>query len=478
MPGFERLSACELLAGYRARAFSPQEAVAALGRRIEALNPTLGAFTTLCLERALDEAARSTARYLRDGPLGRLDGVPLGVKDLYDTAELRTTYGSVLFADHTPSRDAEAVRRARAEGAIVVGKTQTHEFAWGISSVNPGMGTARNPWDLTRISGGSSGGSAVALAAELVPLALGTDTGGSIRIPSAFCGTVGLKPSYGRISTAGVFPLAHSLDHAGPMARTPGDAALLLAVTAGFDPADPSTAPVPRQALSARIEGSLAGVRVGLCPDLHPVRLASAVESAFGLAVETISELAGSLSEVELPEAARAYATYIPIQRAEALFAHRRAGLYPARRSEYGADVGCWLELATEVGLSDYLAASGERERLRAGFRRVFDEVDLLLTPVSASSPFSIDEETVMHFGERLALRELVLGYTVPQDLAGLPACAVRAGFDELGCPVGVQLTGPPWGEAMVLRGAQALFAATEELQRRRPGIAVEASRI
>jgi len=477
VPGFERLSAAELLAGYRTRAFTPQEAVEALGRRIEALNPTLAAFTTLCLERAQAEAALATARYLRDQPLGRLDGVPLGVKDLYDTEELRTTYGSLLFADHVPSRDAETVRRARAEGAIVVGKTQTHEFAWGITSVNRAMGTARNPWDPTRISGGSSGGSAVALAAELVPLALGTDTGGSIRIPSAFCGTVGLKPTYGRVSTEGVFPLARTLDHAGPMARTPADAALLLAVTAGLDPADPSTAQAPPGALSGRVDGSLAGVRVGLCPDLHPVRLAPALESAFALATETLAELAGRPTVVTLPEASQAYATYTVIQRAEALFVHRQAGLYPAHQAEYGADVRGWLELATEVDLSDYLAASAERERLRAGFRRVFAEVDVLLTPVAASSPLSIDETTVMHFGERLALRDLVLGYTVPQNLAGLPACAVRAGFDELGCPVGVQLTGPPWGEEIVLRAAQALFAASEELQRRRPGIAVEASR-
>jgi aspartyl-tRNA(Asn)/glutamyl-tRNA(Gln) amidotransferase subunit A len=420
---------------------------------------------------------RSTARYLRAAPLGRLDGLPLGVKDLYDTADLRTTYGSVLFADHVPARDAEAVRRARAEGAIVVGKTQTHEFAWGISSVNRGMGTARNPWDPTRISGGSSGGSAVALAAGLVPLALGTDTGGSIRIPSAFCGTVGLKPSYGRVSTAGVFPLARSLDHAGPMARTPSDAALLLAVTAGLDAADPASAEAPRGALSGRVEGSLAGIRVGLCPDLHPIRLAPAVETVFASATARVGELAATLSEVGLPEAAHAYATYTTIQRAEALFAHRQAGLYPARASEYGADVRRWLELAVEVELSDYLAASAERERLRAGFRRLFGEVDLLLTPVAASSPIKIDEESVVHFGEPATLRDLVLGYTVPQDLAGLPACAIRAGFDEHGCPVGVQLTGPPWSEEQVLRAAQALFAATEAVQAPRPEVALETAR-
>ncbi len=356
-----------------------------------------------------------------------------------------------MFAEHVPARDAEAVRRARAAGAIVVGKTQTHEFAWGISSVNAAMGTAHNPWDITRIAGGSSGGSAVALAAGLVPLALGSDTGGSIRIPSAFCGTVGLKPSYGRMSTAGIFPLAPTLDHAGPMARSPADAALLLAVIAGLDPGDPATAQAPRLRRPPTIEGTLAGLRVALCPDLQPLRLAPGLDAAFERASRRVSELGGALVELALPEAASAAESYMAIQRAEALHGHVQAGLYPARASEYGADVRHWLELATEIELQDYLAASADRERIRAGFGRVFEEADLLLTPVAACSPPRIGEEAIEHFGVRLSLRELVLGFTVAQDLAGLPACTLRAGFDELGCPVGVQLTGAPWSEATVL---------------------------
>src|SRR5439155_1234612 len=265
-------------------------------------------------------------------------------------------------------------------GAILVGKTQTHEFAWGITSVNLLLGTSRNPWSPDRISGGSSGGSAVALAAHLVPLALGSDTGGSIRVPAAFCGTVGLKPTYGRISAAGVFPLARSLDHPGPMARTPGDAALLLSVTAGVDPDDPGTEGVPVGEPARSFLAGLEGVRVGLCPD---------------------------------------------------------------------------------------------RQRLRAGFARLFQRADLLLTPVSAGPPLPIGEERLVHLGRELEFRELVMTYTVPQDLAGLPACTVRAGFDELGIPVGVQFTGPPWSEGLVLRAANALYTATEELQRRWPELAL-----
>jgi aspartyl-tRNA(Asn)/glutamyl-tRNA(Gln) amidotransferase subunit A len=382
---------------------------------------------------------------------------------------VRTTYGSAIFRDHVPARDAETVRRVRAAGAIVVGKTQTHEFAWGVSSINRAMGTARNPWDLSRIAGGSSGGSGVALAADLVPLALGTDTGGSIRIPAAFCGVVGLKPTFGRVSTRGIFALAPSLDHAGPMARTPADAAALLSVIAGRDDADPPTSSAPTPRLPATIDSSLAGVRVGVCPQLQPIALAPAVAGAFAATCDRLGELGATVVEVKLPEAASAVEIYAPLQRAEALHVHRRAGLYPERTADYGDDVRRWLKLATEVTLTDYLEATAERERLRAGFRRVFGDVGLLVSPVAASSPLPIDADAIAHLGERLTLRELILPFTVPQDLAGLPACAVRAGFDEVGCPVGVQLTGPAWGEEIVLAGAQALYAATPELQSRRP---------
>lgn len=205
------MTARELLAGYAAGDFTPTEVVQAVAERIAGVDQSVGAFTTLCLERAIDEA-RATERGERTGPLA---GVPIGVKDLFDSEAVRTTYGSPMFEGHVPQRDAEALRRVRAAGAILVGKTQTHEFAWGITSVNELLGSTRNPWALERISGGSSGGSAVALATGEVPLALGSDTGGSIRVPAGFCGVVGLKTTYGRVSLAGAWPLARSLDHPG-----------------------------------------------------------------------------------------------------------------------------------------------------------------------------------------------------------------------------------------------------------------------
>jgi aspartyl-tRNA(Asn)/glutamyl-tRNA(Gln) amidotransferase subunit A len=456
----EALSALELLDAYRRRTLSPVEVIEALAARIEELDPALGAFTTLCLDRARAEATRAEAQYARGEAAGPLAGLPLGVKDLFDTAGIRTTYGSPMFSDHVPAADAEAVRRARSAGAILLGKTQTHEFAWGITSVNELMGTSRNPWAPDRMSGGSSGGSAVALATGMVPLALGSDTGGSIRVPSSFCGTVGFKPSYGRIPSAGLFPLAPSLDHPGPMARTPADAALLFGVLVDEIADDGALGPGV---------ADLRGTRIGLCDDLHLVPLAPEVQDAFDAAVDTAAGLGAQLVEVALPEAAGAYAAFGAVQRCEALRTHTRAGLFPARREEYGSDVLGRLELATATTLTDYLDGTIRREKLRAGFHRIFDHVDLVITPVTAGRPAPIGEERVMHLGEEIEFRELVMSYTTPQDLAGLPACTVRAGFDSLGVPTAVQLTGPAWGERRVLDAAQALFEATAEVQKRRP---------
>ena len=460
-----RLTAHQLLEGFRARTISPVELVRALADRITDLDGPLGAFSTLCIDRAVAEASASEAAYARGGPVRALEGVPFGVKDLFDTAGVRTTYGSPMFRDHVPEEDAAAVRLAREAGAILIGKTQTHEFAWGITSVNELMGSTHNPWNTDRISGGSSGGSAVALAAHFVPLAIGSDTGGSIRVPSCFCGTVGCKPTFGRISTTGVRPLASSLDHPGPMARTPADAALLLgAMVGGGRDAEQGVA---RVELAPSV--GLEGVRIGVCPDLNLVALLPSISRAFDSAVTALKRLGAEVAMVSLPEADGAYDTFGVVQRSEALLSHTRAGLFPERRDEYGSDVRGRLELAQKATLTEYLDGIAARERLRAGFHRVLSEVDLLLTPVAAGSPATLGEEHVMHLGEEIEFRRLVMSYTVPQDLTGLPACTVRAGYDELGIPTAVQLTGPAWSEWRVLAAAHALFGETGEVQDRWP---------
>ena len=253
------------------------------------------------------------------------------------------------------------------------------------------------------------------------------------------------------------------------MARTPADAALLLASMAGTDSEDPTTEVLSVDELTPGLDAGLNGVRIGLCPDLHLIPLAADVQEAFDGCVRTVAELGAELVEVALPEAGLAYPTFGVIQRAEALYTHTQAGLFPARQAEYGEDVRSRLELARSVGLSDYLAASADREQLRFGLARLFGRVDLLLTPVAATSPPTIGEERLSHLGRELDIRELVMTYTVPQDLAGLPTCAVRANFDALGIPVGIQITGPPRSEAFVLRAANALYSATIEIQHRWP---------
>jgi aspartyl-tRNA(Asn)/glutamyl-tRNA(Gln) amidotransferase subunit A len=418
------VNAVELRAAFAARELSPVEIVEAA-----AVRPELGAFITLRLDHAREQARAAERAYAR-GEARALEGLPLAVKDLFDTAGVRTTYGSRIFSEHVPDTDAELVSRAREAGAIVVGKTLTHEFAWGITSVNPHFPPCRNPFDPERVPGGSSGGSAVALAVGACALALGTDTGGSIRIPAAFCGISGLKPTYGRLSTRGVFPLAPSLDHTGPMARTPGDVRLFYEALAG------PVSPEPAR-------------RVAVCPDLHVRAPEPGIARAFEAAVATFENVV----EVDFAGADRLYPTYASIQNGEAALTH--IDRFPARRDEFGEDVAARLEMAARVTLAEYAAATAERERIRAAFARIFAQADLLLTPVSAVPPEPISQPTHQKF------RDGVLPYTVPQDLAGLPACAVPVGFDDHGLPVGVQLTGPPYAEGRVLAAAEALFSAT-----------------
>jgi aspartyl-tRNA(Asn)/glutamyl-tRNA(Gln) amidotransferase subunit A len=416
-------TAVELKAAFAARELSPVDEIDAAAEHAE-----LGAFVALTLDSAREQARRAEQAY-KDGTARPLEGLTLAVKDLYDTEGVETTYGSSVFKGHVPKADAYAVQRAKDAGAIVVGKTLTHEFAWGITSNNPHFPPCRNPWDPERIPGGSSGGSAVALATGGAALALGTDTGGSIRIPAAFCGISGLKPTYNRIPATGVFPLARSLDHAGPMARTPADVRLFFeALTGGRALGDVPT-------------------RIAVCPDLHLHPLTSGIQRAFDRAAKTLDAF-----EVGFEEAERIYPAFVAIQSVEAALAHSE--FFPARRAEYGEDVALRIERARTVTVEEYAEATATRERIRAGFARVFAAADLLLTPIHALPP---EERGV---GAQ-SFRDAVLPYTVPQDLAGLPSVAVPVGFDDLGLPVGVQLTGPAWSEGRVLAAAEALFSAT-----------------
>ncbi|MCC8957671.1 amidase [Bradyrhizobium sp. Pear77] len=425
----------KLLASFRSRTLSPVEVLRQTIARIDAINPRINALTTLCLDRANEEARLSEDRYMRREALP-LDGLPFAAKDLLDTEGVRTTYGSALFRDHIPTADAEAVARLRRAGAILVGKSATHEFGWGITTSSALHGPTHNPWDTSRVPGGSSGGSAAALAAGLVPLALGSDTGGSIRIPSAFCGTAGLKPSRGRVPTDGAFALASSLDHVGPMTRSAADLPLALAVLDGtYRPGRTASAPDP---------ALLRGLRVLVVEDLHTVPLAPDHHSVFTEACNLLAGHGAEIIERAWPGPTRPdpYGILAPTLNAEARLRHQTSlGLYPGRAAEYSPDVRRRIELAAQYRLREYVEAAQRRAEFVAAFGGLLSDADVLLTPVSAVGPVAIGTDTVFHEGQRMDIRNAVMGYIAPQSLSGLPAAVIRAGFDSQRMPVGAQLT-------------------------------------
>lgn len=417
------LTAREMLAAFASRELSPTEAFDDCVARIEERNGELRAFVALDLDRARQEAQRR--RRVLDGmrpgtPIPDtwpLFGVPVGVKDLFDTSDLETACGSPMFAGRVPDRDAEVVRRLREAGAIVIGKTATHEFAWGITMRHARLGPTRNPVDPDRTPGGSSGGSAVAVAAGMVPLAVGTDTGGSIRLPAALCGVVGHKPTHGLVSLEGVWPLAPTFDHAGPFARTAEDAALLLEVMSGR-----RGAPVP--------DGDL---RFGFA---LPMEVAPPVEAA----LRAIASSLGAV-EVELPDALPAYA---PLFGREAVTTHRNAGLWPSRRDEYDPTVAERMLIAERVTDGEVARAEQQAARVDAAMNAVFEDVDLVVSPVCAwAPPPRLDDD--------VDFRPAVTPLACLQDLLGLPACAFPAGTDDEGMPIGLQLTGPRGTDHLVL---------------------------
>lgn len=424
----------EIARSLRQRRVSPLDLVDAYNERIEQASG-LRAFITMPGERARQEARRAEARLAR-GETGALLGVPIAVKDLFATRAMRTTAGSRILKDWVPSRDAAAVARLRTAGAIIFGKTNLHEFAYGVSTANPWWGVARNPHDASRSPGGSSGGSAIAVVAGLCAAALGSDTGGSIRIPAALCGCVGLKPTFGSISLDATIPLGWSLDHAGPLTRTVDDAGLLLDVLTGMD--------AGRRA--RRI--STRGLRVGLFkgPIVQQVqpRVAHQVEAA----AAALRRRGLRVREVCLPEMEWTVATQLVTLRAEATAVHSR--WIRTRPRDYGADVRTRLQLGALVAGADYVLAQRVRGRLRAAIGQLFDEIDVLLLPTTPITAPLIGDRTVRWRAGVEPVDGALVRLTAPFNLTGLPALSVPFG-QAGGLPVGVQVVGPWMNDARVL---------------------------
>jgi aspartyl-tRNA(Asn)/glutamyl-tRNA(Gln) amidotransferase subunit A len=448
------LSATTLRAGYAGGELSPVAVVSALCARIEDQDGLLNAVVSQDFDRAHHDAGHSATRW-RQGRARPLEGVPVLIKDLIDTQDLRTTYGSGMFADNVPAHDAVVVAQLRRAGAIVLGKTATHEFGWGITTGNDRFGPTRNPWALDLVPGGSSGGSAAGLAAGYAPLALGTDTAGSIRIPAGFCGVAGLKPTFGAVSTAGVRALAPSLDHVGPMARTVADLRLLWSVLASQ----------PTRAFRA----ALTELTVGICPDLDQMPLGEAAHRMRNDAVSVLRDAGVRVVVLRSPALPPIYPTLATTLLAEARRTHTDLGLWPARAGEYGADVRARLELSETVGLAEYMHAQHARTELRTALSRMLTEVDALLSPISAVGPIPIGQREPLSLAGA-TFREQVITSTAPQSLAGLPSLTVRVGFDG-DIPVGIQLTASPWREQVLLTLGELMQARTAATQERWPTI-------
>jgi aspartyl-tRNA(Asn)/glutamyl-tRNA(Gln) amidotransferase subunit A len=448
----------ELIERYNSGELSPREVCQALCTRIRQCDSAIGAFTTLTFEEALRDAHGYTEELARGVRRGPLHGVPVAVKELFDVEGARTTFGSVLFRDRVAKADAGAVKRLRAAGAMIIGLTRSHEFGWGITTQHAQTGGTCNPWDRSRVPGGSSGGSAAAIALGMAPAALASDTGGSIRIPAGYCGVAGLKPTYGRISKAGAVPLAPSLDHPGFITRDVTSLGLLFSAVAGYDPDDPTTSADLLPALD-QIDEGIAGLRIGLARASHQPQLRPDHEFIFQCAVDAVSHAGGRISEMQVPAADKIRSVFDIMQRAEAYHVHAtELGTFPARADEYGADVRSRLEMAARVSLAQYLDAQHKAAQIRRQFEVTFAAVDVLLTPVAAGGPSCIAEpDSVDHLGVKIPFRDLVMNYTVPQNITGFPACAVRAGFDNDGLPVAVQVTARAGREDLALRVARSL---------------------
>jgi aspartyl-tRNA(Asn)/glutamyl-tRNA(Gln) amidotransferase subunit A len=443
----------ELSGLLRKKAVSPVKVTRACLERIEKLNPVLNAFITVTADSALSEARAAESEIRRGEWRGPLHGIPIALKDLIDTAGVRTTAASALYKDRIPTEDAEVVRRLKVAGAIILGKNNLHEFAYGGSSLVSHFGDMHNPWVLSHIAGGSSGGSAAAVSAGLCYAAMGTDTAGSIREPAALCGCVGLKPTYGRVSKRGVVPLSWSLDHVGPLAATVSDAAIVLQAIAGYDAADITSAEVPVSDCVAALREDAKVLRVGMPRQHFYEDLDGEVAAAIEQALEVIRAIACEVREVHI-----AVPVDRSLQSAESYAFH--AETVNAAPELYQAETLRRIRAGANISAADYIQRRREQDEARRTIRDVFAEVDLLVTPTTPiPAPAIADLKS-----DPAALRpaELkLLRNTRPFNVWGLPAISVPCGLTQDGLPIGLQIAGPHWREDLVLRLAHAYEQAS-----------------
>ena len=440
---------------------SPVELTEAALERIATVNPALNAYITVCGASAMEEA-RAADRMVRAGDrLGPLHGIPIALKDNLHTKGIRTTAGSKILADFVPDDDATVTRRLKEAGAVMIGKTNMHEFAWGGTTDNPHYGTCRNPWNPARFPAGSSGGSGVAVAARTCLGAIGTDTGGSIRLPSAVNGIVGIRPTLGRVSNHNVIPLAWTMDTVSPMTRTVEDCALMFGVVAGHDPLDPCSVPTPTADYLAGLGGGIRGIRIGLIKDYSLTHVQPAVGDAIRAALDTLRRLGADVSEVPMPSIEGNISAQLTIESCEPSTYHQQ--WLRTRPEDYGADVRALLEMGEMYLATHYLQAQRYRTVLRNDFLKAFDTVDVFVTPTLPFAATPCGATTVVIEGGREEdMLSAIMQFTGVPSLTGLPALSLPVGFDPDGLPIGMQVIGRPFDEATLFRFGHAYQGATE----------------
>ena len=447
---------------------SPVEIIEAHLSRIRATEPVLNSFITLLPEEAL-AAARQAERDIRAGRYrGPLHGIPVALKDLFNTGGVRTTSGSRIYDTFVPTEDCTVAARFRSAGAILLGKLNMHQFAYGPTGENPDYGHMHNPWNPERVSGGSSGGSGSAAAAGQCTITTGSDTGGSIRIPAALCGIVGLKPTYGRVSRHGLTPLAWSMDHPGPMVRTVEDAAITMNVIAGHDPLDVASVDTPVPDYTAALTGDVKGLRIGTPRQFFDAPLDPEVRQSVNDALRHLESLGAEVEEVDFPEFDDAAAISTTMLMAEASACFR--DLLASDGEQLYEPVRLRLEAGMFISAADYLRAQQGRAVFDRAARRLLETVDLIAGPTEPVTAPPLLQPRVLAGEQVIGTVAALTQYTRPYNITGFPAISVPCGFSSEGLPIGLQLAGRPFDEETVLRAAHAYEQSTE-WHTRRPAV-------
>jgi aspartyl-tRNA(Asn)/glutamyl-tRNA(Gln) amidotransferase subunit A len=443
----------------RAKKASPVDLTNACLARIERANPTLNCFITVTADSALEQAREAEAEIARGKWRGPLHGIPIALKDLFDTAGVKTTAGSGVFKDRIPAEDAEVVRRLKLAGSVLLGKTNMQEFAFGGTSLISYFGAVRNPWELGHIAGGSSGGSAAAVAAELCYGALGSDTAGSVRLPASHCGIAGLKPTYGLVSIRGVVPLSWSLDHVGPLARTVADTAILLQAIAGYDEQDTTTEKMHVPDYSVHLGTKVSSVKIGVPREFFFANLDPEIEASMKAALSVLEKLTAGLRDVPL-QADNMETLRDTVRAAEAYAYHRE---YVAKTPElYQPIILKRIQAGANVTTPAYIQGRRDLAEVRRKAEKWIDGVDLIVTPTLPITTAAVDDP---HADDILP----TVRNTSPFDVNGWPAISVPCGFTSKGFPMGLQIIGPKGNEAVVFQVAHAYEQATEWHKRRPP---------